>query len=80
MLAGMPCPCSGFVSKISYVMCATVWGLWWCNFFWGGSKFTLQMYVWGNFEFSVCNIVFFWMSEEGHQLMDDLVDEEGNIT
>ena len=50
-------------------------------FFFGGSKFTLQMYVWGNFEFfSVCNIVFFWMSEEGHQLMDDLVDEEGNIT
>ena len=33
MLAGMPCPCSGFVSKISYVICATVWGLRWCNFF-----------------------------------------------
>ena len=31
MLAGMPCPCSGFVSKISYVICATVWGLRWCN-------------------------------------------------
>ena len=33
MLAGMPCPCSGFVSKISYVICATVWGLRWCNLF-----------------------------------------------
>ena len=32
MLAGMPCPCSGLVSKMSYVICATVWGLRWCNF------------------------------------------------
>ena len=26
------CPCSGFVSKISCEICATVWGLRWCNF------------------------------------------------
>ena len=36
MLAGMPCPCSGFVCKISYLICATVWGLRWCNSAWLG--------------------------------------------
>ena len=30
--AGLVCPCSGFVSKISCAICATVWGLRWCNF------------------------------------------------
>ena len=31
--AGLVCPCSGLVSKISCEICATVWGLRWCNFF-----------------------------------------------
>ena len=31
--AGLVCPCSGLVSKISCAICATVWGLRWCNFF-----------------------------------------------
>ena len=30
--AGLVCPCSGLVSKISCAICATVWGLRWCNF------------------------------------------------
>ena len=30
--SGMPCPCSGLVSKMSCAICATVWGLRWCNF------------------------------------------------
>ena len=30
--AGLVCPCSGLVSKISCEICATVWGLRWCNF------------------------------------------------
>ena len=29
--AGLVCPCSGFVPKISCAICATVWGLRWCN-------------------------------------------------
>ena len=29
--AGLVCPCSGLVSKISCAICATVWGLRWCN-------------------------------------------------
>ena len=29
---GLVCPCSGFVSKKSCEICATVWGLRWCNF------------------------------------------------
>ena len=28
--AGLVCPCSGLVSKISCAICATVWGLRWC--------------------------------------------------
>ena len=28
---GLVCPCSGLVSKISCEICATVWGLRWCN-------------------------------------------------
>ena len=31
--AGLVCPCSGLVSKISCAICATVWGLRWCHFF-----------------------------------------------
>ena len=45
-----------------------------------GSKFRLQMYVWVIFEcFFVVVIfrLFVWMSEEGRQLMDDLVDDGG---
>ena len=30
--AGLVCPCSGLVSKISGAICATVWGLRWCNY------------------------------------------------
>ena len=32
ILAGMPCLCSGLVSKISCAICAAVWGLRWCNY------------------------------------------------
>ena len=32
--AGLVCPCSGLVSKISCAICATVWGLRWCNSIW----------------------------------------------
>ena len=42
--AGLVCPCSGLVSKISCAICATVWGLRWCNFL----IIPQTVYCWGS--------------------------------